>query len=106
MAGTSDTATSNSPSINKTLGFKLGTCIKVFTVVMKGLELARNFIVSVHLRHIFFLCKVALCRATRVVCNVEVTVTVGGVPINPLPTNDAPMRYDLCELSISLWGFM
>ncbi len=23
--------------------------------------------------------------------------------INPLPTNDAPMRHDLSELSISLW---
>ncbi len=22
--------------------------------------------------------------------------------INPLPTNDAPMRHDLCELSINL----
>ncbi len=31
-----------------------------------------------------------------------------GVPksINPLPTNDAPMRHDLCELSISLWEFI
>ncbi len=26
--------------------------------------------------------------------------------INPLPTNDAPMRHDLCELSISLWEFI
>ncbi len=25
---------------------------------------------------------------------------------NPLPTNDAPMRHDLCELSISLWEFI
>ncbi len=25
---------------------------------------------------------------------------------NPLPTNDAPMRHDLSELSISLWEFM
>ncbi len=24
--------------------------------------------------------------------------------VNPLPTNDAPMRHDLCELSISIWG--
>ncbi len=23
---------------------------------------------------------------------------------HPLPTNDAPVRHDLCELSISLWG--
>ncbi len=23
-----------------------------------------------------------------------------GITINPLPTNDAPMRHDLCELSI------
>ncbi len=26
--------------------------------------------------------------------------------INPLPTNDATMRHDLSELSISLWGFI
>ncbi len=26
--------------------------------------------------------------------------------INPLPTNDAPMRHDLSELSISLWEFI
>ncbi len=26
--------------------------------------------------------------------------------INPLPTNDAPMRHDLGELSISLWEFI
>ncbi len=26
--------------------------------------------------------------------------------LNPLPTNDAPMRHDLCELSISLWKFI
>ncbi len=26
--------------------------------------------------------------------------------VNPLPTNDAPMRHDLCELSISLWEFI
>ncbi len=26
--------------------------------------------------------------------------------LNPLPTNDAPMRHDLCELSISLWEFI
>ncbi len=26
--------------------------------------------------------------------------------INPLPTNDTPMRHDLCELSISLWEFI
>ncbi len=25
---------------------------------------------------------------------------------NPLPTNDAPMRHDLCKLSISLWEFI
>ncbi len=25
---------------------------------------------------------------------------------NPLPTNDAPMRHDLSELSISLWEFI
>ncbi len=27
-------------------------------------------------------------------------------PINPLPTNDAPIRHDLCELSISLLEFI
>ncbi len=26
--------------------------------------------------------------------------------VNPLPTNDAPMRHDLCELFISLWEFI
>ncbi len=26
--------------------------------------------------------------------------------INALPTNDAPMRHDLSELSISLWEFI
>ncbi len=26
--------------------------------------------------------------------------------VNPLPTNDAPMRRDLCELSVSLWEFI
>ncbi len=26
--------------------------------------------------------------------------------LNPLPTNDAPMRHDLSELSISLWEFI
>ncbi len=26
--------------------------------------------------------------------------------INPLPTNDAPICHDLCELSISLWEFV
>ncbi len=26
--------------------------------------------------------------------------------VNPLPTNDAPIRHDLCELSISLWEFI
>ncbi len=26
--------------------------------------------------------------------------------VNPLPTNDAPMRHDLSELSISLWEFI
>ncbi len=25
---------------------------------------------------------------------------------NPLPTNDAPMRHDISELSISLWEFI
>ncbi len=33
--------------------------------------------------------------------------TIGYVySVNPLPTNDAPMRHDLCELSISLWEFI
>ncbi len=26
--------------------------------------------------------------------------------VNPLPTSDAPMRLDLCQLSISLWEFI
>ncbi len=26
--------------------------------------------------------------------------------VNPLPTNDALMRHDLCKLSISLWEFI
>ncbi len=28
------------------------------------------------------------------------------LPLNPLTTNDAPMRHDLSELSISLWEFI
>ncbi len=32
--------------------------------------------------------------------------TLASVMINPLPTNDALMRHDLCELSISLWEFI
>ncbi len=27
-------------------------------------------------------------------------------PFNPLPINNAAMRHDLCELSISLWEFI
>ncbi len=33
-------------------------------------------------------------------CNMTV------IRVNPLPTNDAPIRHDLCELSISLWEFI
>ncbi len=31
---------------------------------------------------------------------------LGTTGVNPLPTNDAPMRHDLGELSISLWEFI
>ncbi len=35
------------------------------------------------------------CMARKLLCH-----------LNPLPTNDALMRHDLCELSISLWEFI
>ncbi len=52
-------------------------------------RLVNLFLVNKYI--LFFLVTVRKCR---------------NLPINPLPTNDAPMRHDLCELSISIWEFI
>ncbi len=41
----------------------------------------------------------------RITYYIYITYQVAAI-INPLPTNDASMRHDLSELSISLWEFI